>query len=88
VVASVEAAMARIKSTQASGDAAGTSAQEAALKGDFSKSLSKSLAAKLDSLGSDPNHPLPAAQKAALCASYASIAAGSGQVSQLCGTTP
>ena len=68
-----------------SGGGADPSALEAqVLKGDLTKNMSSTLASKLDAIAADPNAAVTASQKASLCANYAAIAAGSGQVSSLC----
>lgn len=73
VSAGIEKAMARIKAVTVSNGTPIT-AQTQAMKKDFSKKMATSLAEKIDGMGADPENPLPAEQKTALCDSFAAIA--------------
>ena len=70
--------------TTVEGAAAG--AQAAVLRADFAKGLAGTLASAIDATGTSGQPPLTSDQKTALCASYASIAAGTSQASAVCGS--
>lgn len=73
ITAGIKKAMEKIKNVQ--GQTANVTSQTKALKGDFTKKMSKGLAEKIDALGSNPDQPLPEEQKTQLCSTFATIAA-------------
>lgn len=76
--AGIAKAMAKIKAVEGGG----FGAKAKALRGDFTKKMSKGLAEKIDTLGADPS--LTPEKKDALCGSLATIGGGSGVTSAAC----
>lgn len=74
VTGSITKSMEKIKELQT--QSSGVSSQTNALKGDLTKSMSKGLSEKIQSLETESGSELSASEKADVCAAYDSIASG------------